>query len=115
MPEIAEKKARRYFSREIETLLDNATGFQDWTSWQLALFRVAFIFFTVLIVPVKWEWYLRFFSGKTLFDFLSPLTGVRPDFISIQSESGRWGIASYSTWAIALVIAIAGACVFSLL
>jgi len=115
MPEIAPKKSSRYISKDIESLLNQATSHQVWSSWQLALFRIAFIFFALLVVPVKWEWYQRFFSGKTLFEFLSPLTGVRPDLITIQSESGRWGIASYATWGIALLIAVAGASIWTFL
>ena len=70
MPEIAPKKSSRYISKDIESLLNQATSHQVWSPWQLALFRIAFIFFALLVVPVKWEWYQRFFYGKTLLEFL---------------------------------------------
>ncbi|MDQ6481067.1 hypothetical protein [Dyadobacter sp. LHD-138] len=66
-----------------------------------------------LIVPLTVEWYTRLFNVKTLFEFFSTLTGYRVDLVKIPGESGRWGLASYANWGAALLIALAGATVWT--
>lgn len=84
-----------------------------WAPWERILFRVAFLFFAILIVPLTVEWYTRLVHVKSLFEFFSTLTGYRVDLIKIPGESGRWGLASYASWGVALAIALAGAAVWS--
>jgi hypothetical protein len=36
-----------------------------WTGWEKFLFRAAFIFFLLLVIPVDYTWYVKLFSVKT--------------------------------------------------
>lgn len=97
-----------------ETGATAASG-RPWTGWEKFLFRVAFIFFPLLIIPVDYTWYLKLFSVKTFFAFLNTLTGYRVNFYPLHTESGRWGIGAYSAWGVSLLIALAGAAIWTLL
>lgn len=85
-----------------------------WAAWEKILFRVAIVFFALLIVPVTVEWYTKLFSSKTLFEFFSALNSYRTDFVKIPGESGRWGLASYANWGVALLIALVIAGIWTL-
>lgn len=98
---------------QVEQPRVRAAAVVGWTSWQKISFRIAFIFCGLLVIPTSGEWYTRLFSGITFSEFILSLTGIRPDFITITSESGRWGLASYATWGIALLIAVLGALVWT--
>jgi hypothetical protein len=84
-----------------------------WAPWERVLFRVAFLFFAILIVPLTLEWYTKLFTVKSLFEFFSTLTGYRVDLVKIPGESGRWGLFSYANWGVALLIALVGAAVWT--
>ncbi len=80
-----------------------------WSAAEKFWFRVFLIFNIQLIVPLSADWYGKLFASKTVFQVLNGLTGYRPSFYTISNESGRWGLASYITWLIALGVALAGA------
>ncbi len=88
---------------------------QLWSRSEKFIFRVAFIFFILMIVPLEPEWYTKLFSDFSLYKLLSALAGSRPGLIEIKSESGRWGLASYATWGILLLAAVVGGIIWSLL
>lgn len=85
----------------------------SWKNWEKFLFRVAFIFFLLLIVPLDPGWFGKLFSVKTVFAFLNSLTGYRANFYSVHSESGRWGLYAFVSWGIALLVALAGAAIWT--
>ena len=85
----------------------------EWAPWERILFRAALLFFAILIVPLTLEWYTKLFTVKSLFEFFSTLTGYRVDLVKIPGESGRWGFASYANWGVALMIALAGAAIWT--
>lgn len=84
-----------------------------WTAWEKFFFRVSFLFFTLLVIPLQFSWYTTLFTSKTFFSFLNGLTGYRPNFYVIHSESGRWGLYSFSSWGIALLAGLAGAAIWT--
>lgn len=88
---------------------------QNWTKWEKLLFRVVFIFLLALIVPLDPAQYKTYFHPKSFFWFLSSLTGYRPNFIQLKSESARWGLAGYASWAIALGIGLVGGVIWTFL
>lgn len=77
-----------------------------WTKGEKYLFRVAFTFFILLIIPLDPDWYERLFHPKSFFWVLSSFTGYRANFIQLSSESARFGIAGYVSWAVALAAAL---------
>ncbi len=87
----------------------------EWPSWQRVLFRIAFVFFTLLIVPLNPDYYKNLFSVSTVFDFFFALMGYRPNFVSIASDSGRWGLASYATLGVAALAAVAAGLLWTFL
>lgn len=97
------------------TTTDTSAGFRKWTKWEKFIFRVVFIFLLTLIVPLDLAQYKSYFHPKSFFWLLSSLTGYRPNFIQLHSESARWGIAGYASWAIALGIGLAGGSIWTLL
>ena len=77
-----------------------------WTAWEKFLFRVFSIFVLLLIIPFDSVWLGKLFQVKTFFAFLNTLTGYRANFYEVHTESGKWGLESYATWAIAFGIAL---------
>lgn len=93
----------------------NITNFQPWTKGEKFLFRVVFIFLLALIVPLDPAQYKNYFHPKSFFWFLSSLTGYRPNFVQLHSESARWGLAGYTSWAIALGAGLVGGTIWTLI
>lgn len=105
----------------------------EWTSLQKISFRVAFVFFFLLVVPLDLDFYKGWFTtnwselhirdlGKLSGSSFSPIkirethpgatdTGSIADsplsFLKIDSESGIYGLASYINWGLAFLIALA--------
>jgi hypothetical protein len=86
-----------------------------WSSPEKFFFRVSFLFFALLLVPLDLGWYAKLFSVKTVFAFLNRLTGYKANFYTIHSESGRWGLYSFTSWGVTLLIALAGAGIWTFL
>jgi hypothetical protein len=88
-----------------------------WSGWQKFLFRIAFLFFMTMALPTSWDWVQRILEIDWLhmnYRDLYEVAGYSPKFFKVESESGRWGIASYAVWGVILLGAIAGAAVWSL-
>jgi len=121
------------------TVLENNK--QTWNGYEKFSFRVAFIFFFLLVVPLDANYYQQWFTtdwsnlhirdiGKLSGSSFSPIK-VQPaqpgsgdlgsiqdsslDFLKISAESANFGIASYINWGLAFVIGLIGAAIWSLL
>jgi hypothetical protein len=88
------------------TLASSTHDFRPWTKGEKFLFRTAFVFFLLLIIPLDASWYERLFHPKSFFWILSSFTGYRPNFIQLSSESARFGIAGYASWAVAVLVSL---------
>ncbi|GAO42496.1 hypothetical protein [Flavihumibacter petaseus] len=86
-----------------------------WTETHKFLVRILFLITLLFVVPLEGRWYTQFFNSRGFFWYLSSLAGYRPNFIQVTSESGRWGIGAYASWAIAAGIALGGASIWTLL
>jgi hypothetical protein len=95
-----------------ETVLTPAL---QWTATQRFFFRALLLFTIPFVIPVEPRWYQQFFEAKSFFWYLSSLAGFRPNFVQLQSPSGRWGIAGYATWGAIALGALAGAAIWTFL
>lgn len=88
-----------------------------WKYWEKVGFRFVFIFFTLMVIPLDGEWYAKFFAPESLYDFLATVAGGARagGWISIDSEGGRWGFASYASWWLTGLLALLGAAVWTIL
>jgi hypothetical protein len=89
---------------------------KDWKGYQKIGFRIAFIFFLIQCIPTNLAWYKTLFSINWLnlhYRDLYDVARFNPHFVTIRSESGRWGIASYADWGVILLVAIAGAIIWT--
>lgn len=86
---------------------------KPWKNWQKFSFRIAFIFFVIMSIPLSLEWYENLFSinwlsvhYRDLYDIarFSPSLGLLP--------RGSW--YGYGEWFVILFIAIIGAVIWSL-
>ncbi len=88
----------------------------EWTSAEKILFRIAFLFFLLLIIPLQGDWYAHLFQVGGLGELFSLVSGYRTNFLYIPTESGKWGLVSFfGAWGPALVAAVGGAVVWTLL
>src|SRR5690606_1731743 len=97
----------------------DSTQDKEWKSYEKIIFRTAFFFFLILSLPL--ENFVDWIQRIAAIDFLNvnyrdlyDIAGYRPSFIKINTESGRWGIASYATWPIALWLSIVGAALWTI-
>jgi hypothetical protein len=86
--------------------------FTEWKSWELPLFRFAFIFLLLLIIPLDWKFYKELFSINWLhlhFHDLLRLSKYLPQlFPQVVDGVPIFGAASYATWLVLLVLAVVG-------
>ncbi|RYY34103.1 MAG: hypothetical protein EOP46_14510 [Sphingobacteriaceae bacterium] len=96
----------------------NTTAPPVWKGYEKVAFRIAFIFFFVLTVPLDPAYYAQWFdinwSSPHIRD-LGGLGGYGYRFLTIDSESGIFGLGSYVNWGISLLIGIAGGLIWTLL
>ncbi|MEJ6980088.1 DoxX family protein [Pedobacter sp. P351] len=88
---------------------------QDWQPWERNLFRFFFIFLSLLILPVDWKFYREVFSidwAHLHFHDLFRLSKYQTQFIS-NKKLPAWGIGQFANWAIAAIISLTGAIVWS--
>jgi len=88
-------------------------GSETWSGSEKFLFRILFLFVILLVIPYEPAFYVRLFNSRSFFWYLSTLAGYRPNFYTLQSESGRWGLGSYVNWGIAAAIATIGALIWT--
>jgi hypothetical protein len=90
----------------------NVVDQKPWTKTQKFVFRIAFIFFTLMSIPTDYGYYIMLAN----FDWLNlnyrQLTEMaaffNPQFINVYSESGFFGVASYINWPFVLLLAVFG-------
>lgn len=89
---------------------------RGWTYGKKVGFRFAFIFFILMVVPLDPEWYEKVFAPDSLYDFMASLAGgSRTGWIEVDTESGKWGFASYTSWWLNALIAVLGAAIWTIL
>lgn len=87
-----------------------------WRYWEKVGFRFAFIFFILMVIPLDGKWYDKVIAPDSLYDFLASIAGgSRSGWISIESESGTWGFASYVSWWFTALVAALGSAVWTIL
>lgn len=91
---------------------------REWTPTEKFAFRLAFIFFFLVFVPIDPNYYKLWFTTDWLhlhIRDLGTLAGRGVHFMTLTSESGQFGLGSYIDWGISLLIAVAGAIMWTLL
>ncbi len=84
---------------------------RQWSALEKFSFRVAFSYSVLMCIPLtaKYYTYIYKLNWSDLYwsDLSSIATNVSaPQFVSIASESGRWGIASYSNLALTFLTSL---------
>jgi hypothetical protein len=91
---------------------------QVWKGYEKVVFRIVFIFFLLLTVPLDPAYYKQWleidWSHPHIRD-LGGLGGFGIRFTTLKTESGIFGWGSYINWGISLVIGIAGGLIWTLL
>src|SRR5690242_17306949 len=103
---------------ERRTRVAQRAATQEWTSFEKIAFRITFIFFVLIFVPLDPRYYALWFTtdwAHLHIRDLGLLAGRGLHFMTIRSESGEYGLGSYVDWGISLLIAIAGGAVWTLL
>lgn len=88
-----------------------------WSNTEKFSFRLAFIFFLLVFVPLDINYYKLWFTtdwANIHIRDIGVLAGRGAHFLTLKSESGQFGLGSYVNWGISFLIAIAGAVVWSL-
>lgn len=89
-----------------------------WSNSEKIAFRIAFIFFVLLFVPLDPNYYKLWFTtdwAHLHIRDLGVLAGRGMHFVTLTSESGQFGLGSYVDWGISFLIAIAGAAIWTLI
>lgn len=89
-----------------------------WSAKEKIAFRIAFIFFLLIFVPLDPGYYKLWFTtdwSHLHIRDLGVLAGRGMHFITLNSESGQFGIGSYVDWGISFLIALAGAAIWTLI
>lgn len=82
--------------------------FPPWTAWERVLFRVGLLFTVQLTLPLKSLFWQHLIQIRRLHDIYGVLgSGGGVNYVTLTSESARWGLAGFANWGIALLIAIA--------
>lgn len=103
---------------ELQTPQLNTTELHPgWKGYEKLIFRIAFIYFLIQALPLDWKYFRGLFAvrwSELPFQDLFRLTTYMPRFLPAGSIPS-WGLASFANWGIALLLALAGAWVWSLL
>lgn len=90
----------------------------EWKWHEKFVFRIFFIFFFLLVVPLDFDYYARWFTldwANLHIRDLGSLSGSRLHFMKINTESGEFGLASYVNWGITFLIAVVGGIIWTIL
>ena len=113
----------------------------DWTNIEKIAFRIAFIFFFLMVVPLDIDFYTRWFttdwsnlhirdmgglSGSSFHPIkivetnkgagdIGSIAQSNVQFLKFNAESGTFGIASYINWGLAFLIALASGAIWTLI
>lgn len=92
-------------------LVKKTQELHEWKAYQKITFRIAFVLFLLLVIPFTSRYYKIFteidwlhLHCRNVYNIASGGFGI--DFIEIETESGKWGIASYVNLGITLLISI---------
>jgi hypothetical protein len=105
------------FAQDTAPVAGTAASPKPWKVYQRVAFRIAFIFFVIMCIPTSWNWYSNIFSMDWLhlkYRDVYDIARFQPNLWNIDTESGRWGMASFASWFVALGVAIVGAAIWSL-
>jgi hypothetical protein len=90
---------------------------RPWKGYEKVAFRIAFIFYILVCIPSNAGWYKNLF-GLNWFHLgyrdVYDIARFQPAWYDVNSESGRWGWLSYSSWFVALGVGIIGAIIWGL-
>ncbi len=95
--------------------IDGNSGLPEWPRYWKLVFRIIFIFFILLVVPLDWQYYRFVFTTNWIsFNFQDwfRLSSYFPGFIP-QSQLPVWNLAAFSNIGIIALIALAGGIVWS--
>lgn len=92
----------------------------EWYNYEKIAFRITFIFLLLLCVPSNPDWYVnvaRYDWSKLHWNMLYDIVaaGRIPKFLTIDSESGKWGLASYSNISLSFLASVVIGFVWSLI
>lgn len=96
----------------------NKISTPEWKSYEKLAFRIFFIFFFLLVVPLDLDYYTNWLKldwSKLHIRDLGWFAGGGFRFTTIRTESGEFGLASYVNWGISLLIGIIGGIIWTLL
>jgi hypothetical protein len=90
---------------------DTVIGLKSWKEYQKIIFRISFIFFTAMCIPLTSDWYAHVIRidwtnlhCRDLYDIARFST---PSFIKVSGPA-RYGFTGYLNWLILLSLATAG-------
>ncbi|WP_246343529.1 DoxX family protein [Adhaeribacter radiodurans] len=104
------EKVRHHFNSVVKPNQLHA----EWQPWEKHLFRLFFLFLSLLILPIDWKIYRDFFAidwAHLHFHDLFRLSRYQNQFIPTENLP-QWGIGQFANWTIALVLALGGAVVW---
>ena len=82
----------------------------EWSSYKKIVFRIAAVYLLLLCLPLVGDWYKYIYnlqwSALNCRDLFIISTYRTPEYVKFDSESGRWGILSYSNLVIPFFIAL---------
>lgn len=82
-----------------------------WRASTRVVFRIAFVFFALLVLPLDWKFWKQLFSLHLAhYQDLFQLTAYSPQFI----PTPKWGFASFANWGLILIVALLGGMIWSL-
>jgi hypothetical protein len=88
-----------------------------WKGYEKILFRIAFIYFFLQVVPLDWKYYRHLFNiswSDLGFAEIFQIAKYTPQFISGSYHPQDWGLATFADWIFILTVAILGTVVWSL-
>ena len=84
-----------------------------WQPWEKVAFRLSFIFFSLLILPLDWKFWRELFSINWAHLHFHQLFGLSRYQPHIFSDGSAFGIASFADWGVTLLIAITGTIIWT--
>lgn len=92
---------------------------RKWKPYEKVAFRIGFLYMLILCIPTYPKFYTHLFKLEffkiTYHDFQSIVAFWPPQFVLIESEEGVFGLLNYINLILALVVAIVGASIWTLL
>lgn len=92
---------------------------RPWKNYEKVAFRIAFIYFLILCIPMYWKFYEHIFtldfSKITYQDIQSIVAFWPPQFVTIKTEEGVFGLLNYINFVITLIPALIGGLIWSAL